>query len=414
MLRRFESIRDCGIFENYRWNTSVPDFERINLIYGTNGAGKTSLARALDGLDSESGGYPRVSIRMSNVNKGNDRQSSQTHDAEFEQVFVFSDGYVARNHDFGDISEVEAVLTLGERTVENEKRLAELNGVIVTTSGELTKVAKTSLNADRTLTEEHTTIARGVVTALSRAGGEYRSNGSYSKGMVRTRFAGSRTAWTLLSDKDKNAALATVNSDERQTVATKLYSCKIRSELPGESAEALAASPVSVVLDTLKEHEEASSWVDNGRLIHENLDTCIFCGGDLPAGRKKQIEQHFSDEVEAAQRTTDALIQEIKTTQASLQGLLGDGAISGSLFDDLRDGFTKAHAIARTQVDVLDKWLERLLGALEKKRSNVVAWVEYDVTQAPAVDGAKIEQALKEHNDRVSEHVCFVNLNPAI
>ena len=408
MLRRFESIKDCGIFEDYRWNTSVPDFERINLIYGTTGAGKTSLSRTIDCLRAENGGFTKVSIRMSSANKANDRQSKQTHDAEFERVFVFSDVYVARSHDFGGDTEIEAVLTLGERTVEDEKRIIELNGLIETANGKLTKAAKASSNAGTALDDEHTTIARGVVTALSRAGGEYRSNGNYSKGTVKTRFAGSRIAWTLLSDKDKNTALATVNSDERQTVDTRSYSFTIRSELPDEVAAALATSPVSVVLDTLREHEEASSWVENGRHIHKGLNRCIFCGGDLTDDRKKQIEQHFSDEVEEAQRTTDALIREVKIAQGSLQGLLGDGTIAGSLFDDLRDGFKKAHADAKTQADEVDKWLKGLLGVLEKKRANVVARVEYDLTVAPSVDGSKIEKSLTDHNERASQHATLV------
>jgi hypothetical protein len=40
MLRRFELFKDCGIFEDYRWDAAIPDFERINLIYGANDVGK--------------------------------------------------------------------------------------------------------------------------------------------------------------------------------------------------------------------------------------------------------------------------------------------------------------------------------------------------------------------------------------
>ncbi len=408
MLRRFDSIKDCGIFENYRWNSDVPDFERINLIYGANGAGKTSLARAIDDLRSENGGFTKVSIRMSDADKSNDSKSDQAHAAEFERIFVFSDGYVARSLDFGGDTKVEAVLTLGERTVEDEKRISELSSLIETACGELVEADRASNDADKALDDEHITIARGVVTALARASGEYRSNSNYNKGTVKKRFAGSRATWTSLSDKDKSAELATVNSDERQTVVAKSYSLAIRAELPVEAAVALATSPVSVVLDTLKEHEEASSWVENGRHIHQDLTKCIFCGGDLTEDRKKQIEQHFSDEVEEAQRTTDALIREIKTAQASLQSLLGDGAIAGSLFDDLRGGFKKAHTGAKTQADELGKWLKGLSAALERKRANVVARVEYDLIEVPAVDGSKIEQALKDHNDRVAEHATLV------
>ncbi|WP_407345736.1 AAA family ATPase [Pengzhenrongella phosphoraccumulans] len=69
MLRRLESIKNCGIFEDFRWKTNVPGFERINLIYGTNGAGKTSLSRALDDLAGDGEGFTKVSIRMSNADK---------------------------------------------------------------------------------------------------------------------------------------------------------------------------------------------------------------------------------------------------------------------------------------------------------------------------------------------------------
>ncbi|MCP5043774.1 MAG: AAA family ATPase [bacterium] len=408
MLRRFESINNCGIFENFRWNPAVPDFERINLIYGATGAGKTSLARAIDGLCAENGGFTKVSFGMSEADGSNDRKSNQVHDAEFERIFVFSDDYVARSHNFEGDAESEAVLTLGERTVEADKRINELRGLIDTVDGELTNATDASRDADKALDDEHTTIARGVVTALSRASGEYRSNSNYNKRKVKTCFEGSHTAWTSLSVEDKETALATVNSDERQTVVTKSYSLAIRAELPDEAAAALATSPVSVVLDTLKEHEEASSWVESGRRVHEGLTRCIFCGADLTEDRKKQIEQHFSDEVEEAQRTTDDLIREIKAAQASLQSLLGEGEVAGSLFDDLCDGFKNAHAEAKTQADELGKWLEGLLAALEKKRANVVARVEYDLIEAPAVEGSKIERALEDHNDRVSRHAALV------
>lgn len=409
MLRRFELIKGFGIFDDFRWNIACPDFERINLIYGANGSGKTSLARALDGLKSASEGFKTVSIRMSDVDKANERQSRQANDAEFERVFVFSDGYVSRSHNFDGDTEIDAVLTLGERSIEDEKRIAELKGLIETAEGNLRKTSKDASDADKTLDYEYTTIARGIVTSLSRAGGEYRSNGSFSKGTVKTRFAGSHSTWVLLSEKEKKAALATVNSDERELVPNRSYSLSVRAGLIEEAATALASSPVSVILDTLADHEDASSWVESGRHLHEGLNKCIFCGGDLTEDRKKQIERHFSDEVEQAQRSTDGLIREIKGLQAASQTLLGDGAISGSLFEDLRGDFKKAHAAAKVQVNVLGTWLKGLLEALDKKRANVVARVEYEIANAPVVNGADIEKALKDHNVRVAQHATLAN-----
>ncbi|MEP9385190.1 AAA family ATPase [Nocardioides sp. KR10-350] len=408
MLRRFESIKDCGIFEDFRWSVSAPDFERINLIYGSNGVGKTSLARALDRLNAESGGFTSVSIRMSSPDKANERASVQRHDDEFDRVHVFSEAYVDRSHDFKDGAEVEAVLTLGERTVEDEDRIDELKQLIDSTSEQLDATTRAAANADRALTNEYTAIRDRVVSSLRRAGGQYASNSNYSVRTVQNRFEDSHDAWKLLSDEQKDADLNTVNSDERQTVPTRSYSFSVRAGLREEATAGLATSPVSVVLDTLQDHQGASSWVDQGRHLHEGLNTCVFCGGQLTNERKTQIEQHFSDEVEAAQRSVDGLIEEVKARQESLHGLLGDGAIAGSLFDDLRDDFNAAHADATTQVRKLDEWLEGLLDALTRKRANVLLQVDYEIAGPPAVDGTGIERALTAHNERVARHASLV------
>jgi hypothetical protein len=47
MFRRLESIKGCGIFEDFHWNTSVADFERINL-RGTPMANRLSYHRFQD------------------------------------------------------------------------------------------------------------------------------------------------------------------------------------------------------------------------------------------------------------------------------------------------------------------------------------------------------------------------------
>lgn len=198
MLRRIESLSSAGIFEDFRWDATTPDFERVNLIYGTNGAGKTSLSRALDGLTLERGGFANASIRMCSPDGTSERTSNKQHDAEFERLFVFSDAYVERSHNFDGDTELAAVLTLGDQTVEDEKRIAELRTLIKDAEDSLPTASANAQAAERALETAYISIARGVVSALSRAGKSYASNSNYSSRMVKTRFAGDRSAWVLL------------------------------------------------------------------------------------------------------------------------------------------------------------------------------------------------------------------------
>ncbi|ACV09152.1 ATP-binding protein [Jonesia denitrificans] len=408
MLRRIESLSSAGIFEDFRWDATTPDFERVNLIYGTNGAGKTSLSRALDGLTLERGGFANASIRMCSPDGTSERTSNKQHDAEFERLFVFSDAYVERSHNFDGDTELAAVLTLGDQTVEDEKRIAELRTLIKDAEDSLPTASANAQAAERALETAYISIARGVVSALSRAGKSYASNSNYSSRMVKTRFAGDRSAWVLLPDSDREAALATVNSDERQRIAPRTFSLRARDDLPTEAEAALTASPVSEVLDTLRAHPHAASWVEAGQGIHTELDQCIFCGSELTDERKAAIERHFSDEVTVLQRKLDGLIEEVEGMQRSLSGLLGDGSLASGMFDDLRIAFERAHAEALNEASVMSTWLDGLRRALEQKRKNVVAVVEYVVSGAPSVDGAALEKSIADHNGRVDRHATLV------
>lgn len=178
--------------------------------------------------------------------------------------------------------------------------------------------------------------------------------------------------------------------------------------MPTEAEAALTASPVSEVLDTLRAHPHAASWVEAGQGIHTELDQCIFCGSELTDERKAAIERHFSDEVTVLQRKLDGLIEEVEGMQRSLSGLLGDGSLASGMFDDLRIAFERAHAEALNEASVMSTWLDGLRRALEQKRKNVVAVVEYVVSGAPSVDGAALEKSIADHNGRVDRHATLV------
>lgn len=411
MLRKFSSITNCGIFQNFRWSSVTPDFQRINLIYGPNGSGKTSLANALADLSSEDGtSYSDVSICMSNADKTNERNSDKQIDSEFQRIFVFGDAYEKKNLQFdgNDDSTVDAVLTVGEKTIQQEARIAELKPLIDQSEKDLTAAKQGLVRAKKNLADRYRSLASSIVTSLSRAGGRYKSNGTYHMGIVKSLFDQSHDSWKLLTPEQKKISIATVNSDEKKPVNSRSFSFQVRTDLGQDVVNVLKETPVTVVLETLSDHPEATSWVDEGRHLHSSLDQCLFCGAPLTDARKRQIEQHFSDEVTKVQSTVDGLIREVQANKETIASLLGDGTLSGSLFDDLQEPFNKVYSEAETQVKALDEWLTRILEILQKKRANVLNSVDFTCSAAPIVDGYPIEHLLTAHNDRITRHASAV------
>lgn len=403
MLRRFEWIRDGGYFNDFRWDAALPEFKRINVVYGSNGSGKSSLARVLDGLRSTPDGFRKASVVLEQG--GNRRATDGRSDPAFDRVLVFNEDYVARSHRFRDgLAEADAVLTLGQRTAEDEERLDELRNEQQTLLVERQGLGEDKGECERDLDRAYTRVSHAIVGDAQWAGGIYASHSSYSVLRVKARLAELRSRLVALPPKELAAKQQVISGGNKGPLATRSFSLAVRDDVVDSARRLLAAAPVTIVLDTLQAHPEASGWVQEGVRLHGDTSTCSFCGGELSDARKHLIEQHFSDEVAQLQRTLGELAGELDKAVAASEDIVQALPTSGLLFDDLRSPYEQAAQIICDQVVSFKKWSGDLCSKLTTKHANVLATVECHLTAPPAIDGAALAKILDDHNQRVAEH----------
>ena len=299
MLRRFDWIEDCGHFEQYRWDSNLPEFSRLTVIYGPNGTGKTSLAGALDGLRNppETEGFKKLSVTVEE--SATKTTTNGSDNAMFNRVFVFSDRYVRRSHRFSPAeAEMDAVLTIGEKAADAEVQLAELRKKLqVVTEGRDTAVTDKRA-ADASLEAAYDRIAQQVVDAAGKAGGRYHSRSNFSTRVVKTEFGrADHSSWIELSESDFKAKVGIINADKAEELASSGLDVAVPSDVQDRLRTLLGTTPTSIVLDSLREHPAATTWVDEGRSLHHSVDECIFCGSELTEQRRELIELHFSEAV---------------------------------------------------------------------------------------------------------------------
>lgn len=408
MLKRLEWIKSCGIFEDYRWDSSLPELARINVVYGPNGSGKTSLAGAFDSLRNagDGEGYKRVSVA---IDDGSLRSTNGIDDVAFDRVRVFSEHYVARSHKFTPAdAEMEAVLTIGEKPVQIELELEELRKKVADKTIERDTAAGKKRTSSQAADAAYGQVSQQVVDAASNAGGRWRSRSNFNAGMVRTAFGNSHADWVALSENALHEKIGLINSSKADPIPDD----QLRVQAPDYIAErlstALAASPSSIILDTLSSYPEATSWVDTGRHLHKELDACIFCGNALSGERKAQIDQHFSDEVERLQADIRGIVRDLAALEESVGTAVSSLPSKGLFFDDLKPRYADAVKALRDELKALLAWAEAARGRAEVKATNVLAMTEPTVNEAPVVLGDELIGLRAEHNKRVSMHDSLV------
>src|SRR5438445_5508279 len=111
MIRRVQLIKAFGVFEDFQWPPSLPEFKQFNLIYGWNYSGKTTLSRAFRCFEQK---QPHVDFAGAQVQlKAEDGRLynlSVPHTApEFR---VFNSDFVSKNLGF-DSGTATPILILG-------------------------------------------------------------------------------------------------------------------------------------------------------------------------------------------------------------------------------------------------------------------------------------------------------------
>jgi len=409
VLRRLEWIKLSGFFEDYKWDASLPELRRINLVYGPNGSGKTSLAGALDGLRNAQDGEGHTRLSVALVDGGAERVTNGSDDSMYDRVRVFSEHYVARSHRFTPAeSEMDAVLKIGEQPVETEQKLDELRNTVLEKTAERDKSAATERTAKQAVETTFGQVSQQVVDAASNAGGRWHSRSNFSAGTVRTAFSNSHSIWVALSETHFQEKLGIINSSKADPVSDEQLVVQAPDGIAERLSTALAASPSTVILDTLSTHPEATSWVDTGRHLHKGVDVCIFCGSPVTAERRALIDQHFSDEVERLQTELRSIASDLEVFAASVGVALSAIPSKGLFFEDLKPRYDDAAKALRDELTALRTWATSARTRAEDKATNVLATTSASIEEPPVVTGTELIGLRTEHNARVSQHDSLV------
>lgn len=399
-------IASFGSFQGLDWKKTVRDsgknvkpFQRLNILYGRNYSGKTTLSRIFRALETRK--LPLNYVGSSFTVTGD--KGAVTHAgllAHNYDVRVYNRDFVTDNLSFLVNQDVSGVIKTFAIVGEQNKEIDDAIAVIETKLGSIEGKAglRFDLEAkrkerDRTRSA-HTAASNGLDEKLrTHAADKIKKNRQYGSAVynidhIRRDIASTKKpGFAALATEEQAGKLALLKQEALPDI-TGTLAITLKLESLTASAEPLlskAITPTKAIEELLKD-SALQLWVKQGMGHHrEKRDTCAFCRQDLPHDIWQVLDEHFSKESGDLETALDAAI----TSVINEIGTIAEhNSFTGAQFyADERTAFEASSKALLQALAVYKKDLEALKKALETRKNNLFQPVSL---KAPAHDAEEI------------------------
>lgn len=390
MLRKFKKIDNFGIFSAFDWETALQDesgraanFQHINIIYGRNYSGKTTLSRIIRALEtgeiSDKFEHPSFSIEFAdNFLITQDKLISHN-----KNIRVFNEDFVRENLRFitNPDDNIEPFAILGDDNNKIEKEIETLEADL----GSKEEGKETGLYAKKVLANtEYAKAFSAHEKAINTLERELKDKATNRE--IGIKYKSERFGDQNYSIQKLNTDIEQVRSssyqpatDEQLAQHEKLISEKALQSIPvfhipklnfqelAINAEALISKKIceSDKIEELVKDAVVNRWVNEGRTYHKGKrNKCAFCNNTISADRWKELEKHFDEESVQLEKNIDELIDSIETEKNTASAT---SFIEKTLF------YSKFH----NQLDELNQKLKDAVGKYQESLNILIGQLKH-------------------------------------
>lgn len=340
MILKFANLKKVGVFKNFVWddhlkgkNNDCIHFDKLNIIYGQNYAGKTTLSRVMRSL--ETGKFSQKYTDASFSIDCSDKRTF-THDDLGENEFnvrVFNEDFIRRNVEFNNPDKtITPFAILGARNNEIEKEIERLNEILGNEDdgkslygvrAQYTKVyniySEELKNVEKLLQKNLSEKATGKEIGIKYLKKYEKIN--YDIKALRSDIQKIKNgAFTLLTpEKIKNAeSLLTEN------IKDSIAEIKRQKLNFAEIEESISVVVTKVVgksdkIEELVKNAFLNKWVKEGKDLHKPESKCSFCNGTISRDRWEELERHFDEESENLERYINTVLIQIAEEEKKIR-----------------------------------------------------------------------------------------------
>jgi wobble nucleotide-excising tRNase len=432
MIKKIKSIDSFAIFRDFLWNdhlklndgNTIQDFKQINILYGRNYSGKTTLSRIIRALEtgmiSSNYHFPQFSVLWAD----NTESTAINLKAHGKTIRVFNEDFIRENLNFlidstnsqGQIKSFDITIGAGNVIIDGEIREleTELGSSEEGKETGLYALLKESKNKQNTITVTYDTAYKALKTkkeekATGRTNGiKYRSH-IFGDQIYDIRKLESdiqtviSSSYIPIDDKMRHELESSLNDMPKPEILplpTILFDFKTVSDKVKVSVEKKIGD--SEKIQELIRNYALNEWVKKGRELHKDrLKVCAFCGNEISSARWDILEKHFDEETECLERELSQLIDQINRQKQAVENGLST-VVKESFYAMFHIAIDELHTEYEAAVahycGELDKMIQQLENRKREMTQNLIFSIPEDFTSEIEMVFNRYEQIRVQSN----------------
>ncbi len=404
MINKFKSIKNLAVFKEFDWNSSVKarngvvrSLKKINILYGHNYSGKTTLSRIVRALEtgviSDKYENPDFIVELDD----NSDITPLNLTSHGKKVRVFNDDFIRENlrFIFNPDEDIESFAILGSdnniieaeiETMQKELGCTEegkesglyedLKDALNFADQENKKYEKAKKELDEKLKKKALDRDIGIKYNSDRFGDQNYTTKKLEKDIQ-----------TILENNyqppinDKIKELDKLLLENPKSPISSITMPTFSFVSLSEKAKLLVEKKISESdkIEELIKDAVLNRWVSEGRKHHKSSDKCAFCGNTITQGRWEKLEKHFDKESEKLEKGIDDLINLIENEKTIIE--TGFNPLKDQFYSEF---YSKFDVLVEEYEEIGKEYIDNLNNITNKliKRKNAIIntfpYNEYD------------------------------------
>ena len=344
-IKKIDLIKNMAVFQDFQWKSSVRDegnniaeFKKINIFYGRNYSGKTTLSRIFRGVETGFISEKFVSPEFQLSFEDGSKVSQNTLTGHGQIIRVFNEDFVKENLRFivDDEHPINSFAILGEDNAKLEEEMAQHESDLGSEEDRTGLIGKMIENI-----EGHKAAERAYINKSSALEDRLRDKANKSRTGIKHNKIFGDANYNITKIRDD---IATVRDESYSPTTPEQigeYLALLKeepkpniSELPlfnllyanlATNTKQLVEKKIQISdpIQELLNNAVLETWVRTGREYHEGKRSkCAFCGSSLPPDLWKRLDKHFNKESEEMRVGIEQLISFIEAEKTRVPKLL--------------------------------------------------------------------------------------------